>query len=389
MGKLLVRTFIKNYEDTGNPEVRKKYGMLAGGFGIFCNIMLSILKIIIGIISGAFSIVGDAVNNVSDAASSIITLISFKISGKPADKEHPYGHGRLEYMSGFIVAVLVLAIALNLLKESIVHIIKKTPINVSLVTIIILSCTILVKLYMSIFYMYISRTIKSTAMRVTAVDSRSDCICTSVALISVLVMLIFKVNIDGYAGAIVALFVIKSGLEGAKDTTALLLGEGPDEETKEKIMEVSSEYPEIMEVHDLRVHDYGPGRTFASMHVEVDADLGMMKAHDIVDSIERRIVKEGLVSELTIHVDPVDANDDFTASLKKNVVKKLKGISDIISMHDFRVIRKGESIERVIFDITVPYDFSIPDDELMEKVKKIVEELPGEPEADLFIDKVL
>ena len=387
MGRLLVRTFIKDYDDTQNPEVRKKYGMLAGGFGIFCNIMLSILKIIIGLLSGAFSIVGDAVNNMSDAASSIITLISFKLSGKPADKEHPYGHGRLEYMSGFIVAVLVLAIALNLLKESIVHIIKKTPINVSIITIIILSCTILVKLYMSIFYMYISRTIKSTAMRVTAVDSRSDCICTSVALISVIVMLAFGVNIDGYAGAIVALFVIKSGIEGARDTTALLLGEGPDEETREKILETAAEYSEIIEAHDLRVHDYGPGRTFASMHVEISTEVGMMRAHEIVDEIERKIVKSGLVSELTIHVDPVDKSDEFTASAKKKVEDELRHINSSITLHDFRVVHNGEKMHKVTFDITVPYDFDISDDIIMEKAETIVKKLPGEPEADIFIDK--
>lgn len=387
MGRLLVRTFIKDYDDTQNPEVRKKYGMLAGGFGIFCNIMLSILKIIIGLLSGAFSIVGDAVNNMSDAASSIITLISFKLSGKPADKEHPYGHGRLEYMSGFIVAVLVLAIALNLFKESIAHIIKKAPINVSIVTIIILASTILVKLYMSIFYMYISRTIKSTAMRVTAVDSRSDCICTSVALISVIVMLAFGVNIDGYAGAIVALFVIKAGIEGARDTTALLLGEGPDEETRAKILETAAEYSEIIEAHDLRVHDYGPGRTFASMHVEISTEVGMMRAHEIVDEIERRIVKSGLVSELTIHVDPVDKNDEITLAARKKVEDELRQINSSITLHDFRVVHNGEKMHKVTFDITVPYDFDMTDDQIMEKAKAIVKKLPGEPEADIFVDK--
>ena len=387
MGKFLVRVFIKNHEYTQNPEVRKKYGMLAGVFGIFCNIMLSVLKIVIGVLSGAFSIVGDAVNNMSDAASSIITLVSFKLSGKPADKEHPYGHGRLEYMSGFIVAVLVLAIALNLLKESIVHIIKKTPINVSIVTIIILSCTILVKLYMSIFYMYISRQIKSTAMRVTAVDSRSDCICTSVALISVIVMLMFKVNIDGYAGAIVALFVIKAGIEGARDTLALLLGEGPDEELCEKLQKLTSEYEDILEVHDLRVHDYGPGRSFASMHVEVDAEIGIIRAHEIVDEIERRIVKDGLVSEITIHVDPVDAKDEFSNTIKKELEEKLKIICDSVTLHDFRTVHCGDTIKRVTFDITVPYDLGTPDDEIKDTAIKIVKGLSGNPEADIYIDR--
>ena len=387
MGKLLIKLFIKDKDDTQNPEVRRQYGMLAGGFGIFCNIMLSILKIVIGILSGAFSIVGDAVNNMSDAASSIVTLISFKLSGKPADKEHPYGHGRLEYMSGFIVAVLVLAIALNLLKESVVHIIKETPINVSVVTIIILSCTILVKFYMSVFYMYISRKINSTAMRVTAVDSRSDCICTSVALISVIVMLVFKVNIDGYAGAIVALFVIKSGIEGAKDTTALLLGEGPGDELKEGIRSIVKEYPDIHEVHDLRVHDYGPGRTFASMHVEVDSRLGIIKSHELVDTIERRIVREGLVSEFTIHVDPVDEGDTFTIKTKDKVKELLKDICEDLSIHDFKIEGDEEKIDKIIFDLTIPYDFSMSDSEIEEKVKDKIKDLPGNPEIDLYIDK--
>ncbi|MCR5148261.1 MAG: cation diffusion facilitator family transporter [Eubacterium sp.] len=388
MGKLLIRTFIKDYDDTRNPEVRKKYGMLAGGFGIFCNIMLAVLKVVIGIMSGAFSIVGDAINNMSDAASSIVTLISFKLSGKPADREHPYGHGRLEYVSGFIVAVLVLAIALNLFKESIVNIVKKTPISVSIVTIIILSGTILVKLYMSIFYMHISRTIKSAAMRVTAVDSRSDCICTSVALVSVLVMLCFKVNIDGYAGAIVALFVIKAGLEGAKETTALLLGEGPDEELKEKILQISSEYNDIIEVHDLRVHDYGPGRTFASMHVEMNSELGMMRAHEIVDDIERRAVREGLVSEFTIHVDPVDENDDFSIKTKCIVEEKIKKISECIKIHDFRVTHNGTLVHRMAFDVTVPYDFNKTDNEIMEDVKDVLKDTPGNPALDILVDRL-
>ncbi|SEG12252.1 cation diffusion facilitator family transporter [Eubacterium ruminantium] len=383
----MIRTFIKDYDDTRNPEVRKKYGMLAGGFGIFCNIMLAVLKVVIGIMSGAFSIVGDAINNMSDAASSIVTLISFKLSGKPADREHPYGHGRLEYVSGFIVAVLVLAIALNLFKESIVNIVKKTPISVSIVTIIILSGTILIKLYMSIFYMHISRTIKSAAMRVTAVDSRSDCICTSVALVSVLVMLCFKVNIDGYAGAIVALFVIKAGLEGAKETTALLLGEGPDEELKEKILQISSEYKDIIEVHDLRVHDYGPGRTFASMHVEMNSELGMMRAHEIVDDIERRAVREGLVSEFTIHVDPVDENDDFSIKTKRIVEEKIKKINECIKIHDFRVTHNGTLVHRMAFDVTVPYDFNKTDNEIMEDVKEVLKDTPGNPALDILVDR--
>lgn len=358
MSELLMRLFVRD------PSQRHKYGLLAGVVGIICNILLATVKVITGLMTGAVSIATDAVNNLSDAVSSVVTLIGFKISGKPADREHPYGHGRVEYITGFVVSAAVIAVAIDLFKESVSNIITPKDLDVSVTTMVILAVSILLKFWMSSFYNKIATRISSEAMRATAADSRADCITTGVALLSVAVMLIFGKNIDGYAGAVVSVLVMFSGFRSAKETIEPLLGTAPD---KEKIRAIESEalsHSEILGVHDIHVHEYGHSIEIVSFHVEVPCDLTLVAVHDLVDAIERDIVAKELASEVTIHVDPVAINDDEVMSLREELSSYLKTISPDISIHDFRLIRRETEHSHLIFEILVPYDVAKTDDEL-------------------------
>ena len=373
MTELLIRLFIKKDKE----GARHEYGVLAGIVGICCNLLLTIFKIVTGIMTGAISIATDAVNNLSDAVSSIVTLVGFKISGKPADREHPYGHGRAEYVAGFIVAASVIAVALNLLKESVAHIITPNELDVSFTTIIILTVSILLKLWMSLFYTKIAKRISSEAMMATAIDSRSDCITTGVALISVVSMLAFNINIDGYAGAIVSIFVIISGFRSAKETIEPLLGKAPDPELTSKLVDEARAHSEILGVHDIRIHEYGHDLIIASMHVEVPYNLTLTEAHDIIDQIESSITSKKLVNEITIHVDPVNTDDKEMLKIKDELAGYLKGLDKRISIHDLRLVREGSEM-RLIFEVLAPYDMDKSNDELTSLLKDKCEALlPG------------
>lgn len=378
---LLIRIFVRDSENVKSPRVRQNYGVLAGVVGIVCNILLAIVKLTVGLIAHSVSIAGDAVNNMSDSVSSVVTLVSFRMSGKGADREHPYGHGRIEYVSGFIVAAAVIAVAIELLRTSVNSIINKTELDVSIYTIIILICTILVKMWMSHFYVKISRRIESAAMMATAKDSMADCMTTGVALFSVIVKLATGVNIDGYAGAAVALLVIWSGISSARETIELILGEAPSDETVAKIREMALKYDEIQDIHDLRVHDYGPGRTFASMHVEMPYQIGFVKAHEIVDLLEQEITDEGIVGEITIHMDPVIEDDREINDLKEKTCELASGISPDITVHDFRMIR-GQKENRIIFELIVPYDYEGDEGEIVERLKSEIVKLRPDESRD-------
>jgi len=367
MTELLIKLFL--HKDASRHE----YGVLAGIVGIFCNLILTAFKIVTGIATGAVSIATDAVNNLSDAVSSIVTLIGFKITGKPADKEHPYGHGRAEYLTGFIVSAAVIAIALTLLKESISHIINPNELDVSITTIIILSASILLKLWMSLFYTKIARRIDSEAMMATATDSRSDCITTGVALIAALVMLIWQINIDGIAGAVVALFVIWSGFKSAKETIEPLLGTAPDKDLTEKIVREALSHKEILNVHDIRIHEYGHGMIIVSMHVEMPYTLSLIQAHDVVDSIERAVTEDKLATEITIHVDPVNTDDDEMLDLRKDISNHLLLLDDRITIHDFKM-QRCEDRRELDFELLVPYDLNKTDDEIKDHIRKILDD---------------
>ncbi|MBQ1894942.1 MAG: cation transporter [Clostridiales bacterium] len=378
---LLIKLFVKDRDNVTNPEVRQRYGVLAGIVGICCNIMLSAVKLIVGLISHSVSIAGDAVNNLSDSVSSVITLVSFRLSGKRADREQPYGHGRIEYVSGFIVAAAVIAVALELLKTSVNSIIHGSSLDVSIYTIIILVCTIAVKMWMSHFYIKVSRKIDSAAMMATAKDSMADCMTTGVALISVIVKLTADINIDGYAGAAVALLVIWSGITSARETIELILGEAPSEETVGKITDMALSHPEIKKVHDLRIHDYGPGRTFASLHVEMPYEIGFIKAHEVVDLLEQEIMDAGIVGEITIHMDPIINDDDEINYLKEQTIIMASKIDPEITVHDFRLIR-GQNENRIIFELTVPYDLPIDDSEIVDRLTTDIHSLRGKDCGD-------
>ena len=377
MTALLLKLFIKK------DASRHEYGVLAGIVGICCNLLLTAFKIVTGIITGAVSIATDAVNNLSDAISSIVTLVGFKISGKPADKEHPYGHGRAEYVTGFIVAAAVIAVALTLLKESVTHIFNPNELDVSITTIIILVVSILLKLWMSLFYTKIARRIDSEAMMATAIDSRSDCITTGVALIAVIAMLVWNINIDGYAGAVVALFVIWSGIQSAKETIEPLLGAAPDKELTDKISEVASSHDEVLGVHDIRIHEYGHDIIIVSLHVEMPYTLSLTEAHNIVDEIEQTVMEQKLATEITIHIDPVDTDDEEMLALRQKISDHLAELDGNITVHDFRMIR-GRSHNKLIFEILVPYSLTRTDDEIREYISR---DLDGSFACSITVDR--
>ena len=387
MSELLMRLFVK---DPSDPLQRHRYGLLAGIVGICCNILLATVKVITGILTGAVSIATDAVNNLSDAVSSVVTLVGFKISGKPADREHPYGHGRVEYITGFVVAAAVIAVALDLFKESVAHIITPNELDVSIKTIVILAISILLKLWMSVFYNKIAVKISSEAMHATAADSRADCITTGVALLSVAVMLIFKKNIDGFAGAIVSVLVMISGFRSAKETIEPLLGKAPDNEKISRIAAEAMSHPEILGVHDIRIHEYGHNIMIASLHVEVPHGLSLVEAHELVGGIERDIVAKALVTEVTIHVDPVVTNDTEMMGLRKTLSEHMKKVDERISIHDFRLIRtseKGESGSELVFEILVPYDLGLEDDEIRDILRKKIRAEGRDYEVSVTVDR--
>ena len=374
MIKLLSRIFIKDYNNYESPAVRSSYGVLCGGFGIFLNILLFIGKFLAGTLAKSVSITADAFNNLADAGSSIITLLGFRLARQKPDTKHPFGHGRIEYIAGLLVSAAIILMGFELAKSSISKIISPEPIEFSVLTAAILVCSILVKLYMVFYNKSIGKKIKSATLGATALDSCSDCIATSVVLISSLIAHFFKINIDGYCGVLVAAFVIYSGIRALQETITPLLGQAPDREFIERIQKLIEEFPEITGIHDLIVHDYGPGRLMISLHAEMpvyeDSDIFAM--HDIIDNAERLLSKE-LECLVTIHLDPTRSNDEKVAELKAKTVNVLHGISPELSLHDFRVV-PGPTHTNLIFDVVIPFDLKLKEDEITEKLNSAVSE---------------
>ena len=280
MGKLLIRIFVKDHENTDDPRVRERYGKFAGVVGIVSNLILCIMKILIGLVSRSIAIIADGINNLADASSSIITLVGFKLASQPEDEDHPYGHARIEYLTGLFISIVIIVIGLQLLRTSIDKILHPDPLEFSCLTIIILVAAILIKLWQSLFNRSIGRKIRSVTLMATAADSRNDVISTSAVLISVIVGKFTGIQIDGYMGCLVALFIIWSGIQLVRETTSPLLGEAPDQELVDSIAEIVKKEPGVLGIHDLMVHNYGPGKIFASMHIEVDADGDLMESHE-------------------------------------------------------------------------------------------------------------
>lgn len=370
---ILIKRFIKNYQDVDNATVRNDYGKFSSIMGIIFNVILFTIKLIAGLLSGSVAIVADAVNNLSDASSSIISFIGFKLASKPADADHPYGHGRYEHISALLVACLVLAIGIEILKSSIEKIIHPTDINASIITIVILVISILVKLYMMYFNTKTGKLIKSKTLIATAQDSRNDVISTGAVLLSIIISFAFNLNLDGIMGVLVAIFILVSGLMLVKDTLDPILGIAPEPETVKTISDLISSYEYVLGIHDLIIHDYGPGNTFASVHCEVDSKIDVLLAHDQIDNIEKDVFEKTNI-HLVIHYDPIVTDDGITMEIREKINTIVKGIKSNMSIHDVRVV-PGPTHTNIVFDIVVPHDVTYTQKELRQMITSEVRKI--------------
>ena len=354
MTNLLLRLFVRNADNTENPKVRAAMGTLSGLVGIVCNVLLFAFKLLVGTLTGSVSITADAMNNLSDASGSIVTFIGFRVADKPADAHHPYGHARAEYLSGLGVAALILVIGIELVKTSVSKILHPTPVAFSAVAAVVLIASIAVKLWMNLFNRSLAKRIDSTALMATAADSRNDCIATGAVLIAAVVEKLTQVPVDGWIGLGVALFILYSGLNLAKDTISPLLGEGADPELREKIVDYIEAQPKVLGYHDLMVHDYGPGQRFASLHVEMDCREDPLDCHERIDDMERECLRSHNV-HLVIHYDPVVIDDPVLTAMKEKVLGLLQSRDSRLSLHDFRMV-PGKKHMNLVFDVALPRD---------------------------------
>ncbi len=354
MTKLLLRLFVKEYENVALPKVRSQVGQLSGVVGIVCNLLLFGFKIVVGTISGAVSITADAMNNLSDATSAIVTLVGFRLAEKPADADHPYGHARYEYLSGLAVAGLIVVIGFELAKTSVEKILHPTQVLFTLPVCIVLIGSIGLKLWMSLFNRRLGNYVNSTALLATAADSRNDVISTAAVLLAGILGTAFGWKIDGWMGLAVALFILYSGAVLAKETISPLLGENASPELREQIATLVNAEPEVLGFHDLMVHDYGPGQRFASMHVEMDQQADPLHCHELIDNLERECLEQ-LNVHLILHYDPVVTGDAELNRMRAVVAELLRQQDSRISIHDFRMVR-GQGHTNLIFDIALPAD---------------------------------
>lgn len=369
MVDFLRRKFIKNYEDVTNQKVRDAHGKLACVGGIISNLVLFIMKFTIGLLTGSVSIVGDSVNNVSDMGSSVVTLIGFKMSNAPADKEHPYGHERIEYIAGLIVSIIILVVGFQLLMQSITAIKDNTKSELSIVAFIILGISIIIKLLQGLFYKQIGKKINSVALEATAADSINDVVSTSVILIGSLIIYFFPnipFSLDGVLGILVAIFILISGIKMVKETVDPLIGVTPDHEYIQNILNDIKKYKVVLGVHDVRCHMYGPTKSFMTLHVEVDSSKYLLLIHDEIDNIEREIGNKYQL-ELTIHMDPIDINDKYSLELKAKLTILMDELN--LHFHDFRIV-KGDSHTNVLFDVVVPFKYKLTEEEIKTKVEE-------------------
>ncbi|MBR0534988.1 MAG: cation transporter [Clostridia bacterium] len=371
MTKFIKKLFLSS-RDCDTPSGREAYGRVAGITGIICNLILSGLKFLVGSISNSISIIADATNNISDAGSSVVTLIGFRLSEKPADEDHPYGHARIEYVTGLIISFLILHIGFDIFVDSFKKIINPEESVFSWVTVGILAGSIVVKLWLSLFNKSLAKDIKSKTLEATAIDSRNDCISTAAVLFATLLSHYTSINLDGYIGVGVAVMIIVSGINLVKETVGPLLGQAPSKEMYEKIESGILKYENVLGVHDLMVHSYGPGSYFASAHIEMDAKIDVLVCHDIMDKIERDFKAQHNI-HLVVHLDPTILDCEETNELKEVVRKILNEIDPIITFHDFRVV-VGETAKNVLFDIVVPPTYKYSDSEITELIKNHVNE---------------
>lgn len=383
---LLSRLFIPDHEKTDLPEVRRRYGVLSGTVGIFLNLLLFAGKLSAGILVHSVSITADAFNNLSDAASSVITLIGFKLAGKKADRDHPFGHGRVEYIAGLLISISIIMVGADLAKSSLDRIVSPVQTVFSGAAAAVLAASIAVKLYMFCYNRNLAEAIDSVALRSTAMDSISDCAATSAVLLCQFMSAKLGLHLDGWCGLAVSLFILHTGIRSAFDTVSPLLGQAPDPALTSKIEEIVLHTEGILDMHDLMIHDYGPGHQVISLHAEIPSDFSLVHAHEIIDRLETRLDSElGVMS--VIHMDPVDSKDHQAHLLRSRVLKKLRSMDPEAGLHDFRILR-GEDMPAVSFDAQFPFSYKETDESiLLALTDYISRELPGY-QAIIRVDRV-
>ena len=385
MINLLVKTFVKDCNNVQDPQVRQRYGTLSGAVGIFLNLLLSAGKMIAGVLTGSIAITADAFNNLTDAGSSVVTLVGFRMAGKQADGDHPFGHGRIEYLSGLAVSVVILLVGLELAKSSVEKIIHPEPVEFSWLSAGILAAAICVKLWMCHFNRSLSRRIGSAAMAATAADSLSDAAAPSAVLLSSLIGRFTGVNIDAWAGILVAVFILRAGWGAAKDTLNPLLGQSPDPELVREIEQTILAHPQVVGLHDLIIHDYGPGRSMMSLHAEVPAGADIMAVHDEIDAIERELKAKYRI-EASIHMDPIVTGDETVSKARQMVLDLVREVDPAMTIHDFRMT-SGPRHRNLIFDVVVPYSVKRSDDEVRQEIERKIRAAAPNSFAVIQVDR--
>jgi len=371
---------MKNKEKT-----REILGIKVSIVGILLNVLLAVGKIVLGAIFGMISVLADGLNNLTDCGSSCVSLVSFKLSSKPADKEHPYGHERVEYISSMIVAFVILIIAFELIKESILKIISPQVLEYSFWLMLFLIVSILIKLVMYFYYKINSKKINSDILKASAIDSLSDCLSTSVVLISICVGLIFNISIDGFAGILVAIFIIFAGLKIIKEMVSKLIGQAPDKKFFEEIKERILKNDNVLGIHDLNVYTYGPNKYFGSVHIEIDASIDVLLAHEIIDDIERDFMKNTNIV-LTAHHDPIVRDDEEVNFMREKISEMVLTINNEFQMHDFRMV-KGLNKTNIIFEVAIPFDTDLKDEEIKNNLNLMIENLDNKYRAIIIVEK--
>lgn len=366
MTSFLVKLFIKNPDDITNPNVRGKYGALSSVTGIICNILLFTVKYIMGILSNSIAVTSDAFNNLSDAASCVVTLLGLKMASKPADKEHPFGHGRMEYLISLVIAAIILVMGLELMGSSVGKLLHPEKVNFNFIVLIALVISMGVKLWMSLFNTALGNKLNSSVMLATAKDSRSDVIATSATVVALICSSFTDISIDGIMGILVSLFILKSGIDIISDTVNELLGKPADPEIVEQIKDIVCHDKRIIGIHDLIIHSYGPGNMIGSCHAEVKSSENFVAAHDLIDQIEHQIHKQ-LKIAMTIHMDPIEVDNEQINAYRKQLSEAVKSVDERLKFHDFRTVT-GDTHVNLIFDLVVPFELDLTDDELKLKI---------------------
>ena len=384
MFELICKTFIKDYQNKEDPGVRERYGTVFSLFSILCNIVMVIMKLIISFISNSISIRADALNNLSDVGSNLATLFGFRLSNKHPDADHPYGHGRMEYVSGMIVSFLILLVAFEAIKEAILKIITPQELNFTYSTLIVLIISILIKLLMAYMNGKAAKAINSETLKAASQDSFNDSLMTLATFLSMLFYRFSGINIDAYVGLVVSLFVLKAGIEIFRDVLDTILGKAPDKELIKQLEKDIMEHEGVLGIHDLIMHDYGPGHRFMSLHAEVDASIPVMETHDMIDNIENEILEKYHILT-SIHMDPIDTKDELANILRDEVREKVREINKDYNIHDFRLVR-GNTHSNLVFDVLIPADDRIAHEELKKQISEKVQELDPTYRCVIMVD---